>query len=121
MNKHLWEIKHDYYCSDSNYYNNDCEQEYKSWWDFISEEGDSELDYNLIFRWDWQEGEDYDLPEFNGDDNYRNAKLKLYFMGQRKGLFRSVTIEVCRADEKQIIVFLQKRWQYIKDLWQPFE
>jgi len=123
MNKRLWEIEHPYYCSESNYYapgNDQPYQSYKSWGEFDQEYRDSDLDMNLVFRWDWREGEEWELPEFNGDVNYRNGKLLIFFMGQRKGLYRWVDIEVCRADEPSVIEFLSVRWDHLKLMWEPF-
>jgi hypothetical protein len=123
MNKRLWEIEHPYYCSESNYYapgNDQPYQSYKSWGEFDQEYRDSDLDMNLVFRWDWREGEGWELPEFNGDVNYRNGKLLIFFMGQRKGLYRWVDIEVCRADEPSVIEFLSVRWDHLKLMWEPF-
>lgn len=120
-NKHLWEIDHPYYCSDSNYYATGDAQptsSYKSWAEFIEAEGDADFDMNLVFRWDWNEGEDHDLQAFNGDVNYRNGILMIRWMGQRKGLYRWSTIEVCRADEAAVRLFLQPRWKHMKLLWE---
>jgi hypothetical protein len=122
--KHLWEIGHPYYCSESNYYAPGNEQphvHYKSWQEFLNEWGDADFDYNLLFRWDWHEGEDYDLPPFNGDVYYRNGVFYLFWMGQRKGLYQWTTVEVCRADEEEIIKFLKPRLEYLKKLWEPLE
>ena len=120
---HLWEVSHAYYCSDSNYYVSPREGkdlfQYKSWQDFLSEWGDADAGYNLIFRWDWKEGTDWDLPEFNGDVNYRNGKLCIYWMQQRKGNFIITHVEVCRADEQAVREYLQPRWEHLKSLWEP--
>jgi len=118
--KHLWEVKHAYYCSESN----DCTQEFKSWEDFEADAGEEDLDYNLIFRFDWQEpeGEDGEPKKTHrgvADVNYRNAELKLFYIGQREGLFRYVQIDVCRADEPKIIDFLNPRLAYMMKLWAP--
>lgn len=42
--KHLWEVEHDYYCNDGNYFSNDCGMEFNTWSDFLSEFGDSDFD-----------------------------------------------------------------------------
>lgn len=121
MSKHLWEVKHPYYCNDGNYYTNESvETYYKSWAEFIDEQGDSDMDMNLIFRWDWKEEDDEGeaLP-FNGDVNYRNGKLWIFWMGQRKGLYRYSTVEVCRADEQAIKEWLLPRFEHLKSLWEP--
>ena len=125
MTKHLWEIDHPYYCNQGNYFaagGQDVFAHYRSWADFFVEEGDSDPDYNLLFRWDWHEGEDHsDGVPFNGDVNYRNGVLLLFWMGQRKGLYRWSEVEVCRADEPAVREFLQARFDYLKRVWEPFE
>lgn len=120
---HLWEIDHPYYCNDGNYFASGNDQptcHYKTFGEFIEAEGDSDFDLNLIFRWDWQEGEDYGLPTVKEDQDvyYRNGRLCIYWMGQRKGLYRWTTIEVCRADESDIIKFLKPRWNHMRKLWE---
>ncbi len=116
--KHLWEIDHPYYGTTGNYYSNECHAEFKSWAAFIAEHGDADLDMNLIYRFDWKEGEDHGLQEFNGDLYYRNGEVELFYMGQRKALARSVTVSVCRADEPEVIKFLKPRWEHVRKLWE---
>jgi hypothetical protein len=116
---HLWEVDHSYYCSETNYFSNECHTRFRSWADFLSEEGDSDMDMNLVFRWDWREGAGWDLREFNGDMHYRNGRLCLYYIGQRKGLFRCVEVEVCRADEPAVREWLTPRMEHLFALWEP--
>ncbi len=119
MDKHLWEIDHPYYCNESNYYARESVGDHhKTWADFFAEYADADLDMNLLFRFDWVEGEDHDLQPFNGDVYYRNGILKIFWIGQRKGLCRYSTIEVCRADEEQVKDFLRPRWGHIVTLWE---
>lgn len=117
--RHLWDVDHDYYCNDGNYYANDTHAIYETWAEFIEAEGDADMDYNLVFRWDWREGDGWELGAYNGDDYYRHARLCVYFMGQRKGLFRSAEVKVCRADEAAIIAYLKPRWENLKEMWEP--
>jgi hypothetical protein len=49
--------------------------------------------------------------------NYRNGLLCLYYLGQRKGLYQWMTIEVCRADEPSVIEFLRPLWEHMRELW----
>lgn len=119
MEKHLWEVKHPYYCADGNYYSNDCVFEHRSWADFLLEMGDADLDYNLFFRFDWSEEDDDGNCTFNGDENYRNGVLKMYIMQQRKGRFTICHVDVCRADEQAVKEYLQPRLNYLKKLWEP--
>lgn len=121
MAKHLWEVDHPYYCNEGNYYANEpVGSHFKSFADFMSAWGDADFDFNLLFRWDWVEGEDHGLQEFNGDVNYRNGQFKVFWMGQRKGKYLYSTVEVCRADEPAVIAFLKPRWEHILRLWEPF-
>ncbi|GGE18472.1 hypothetical protein GCM10011390_42070 [Aureimonas endophytica] len=119
MSGHLWEVHHPYYCNDGNYYSNEAYHEWKSWDEFFAEFGDSDLDYNAIFRFDWRDGEDWGATDYNGDDYYRNGHLHIYWVGQRKGLFHVSVIDVCRADEPAVIAFLRPRFEYLMALWSP--
>lgn len=119
MSKHLWEVDHPYYMNEGNYFDRNCHATFKSWAEFLDEYADSDMDYNWIVRWDWREGEGWDLGEYNGDDNYRHAQFLLQFIGQRKSLLHSVEVEVCRADEPAILEFLKPRWDYMKTMWEP--
>lgn len=120
--KHLWEVEHSYYCEEINYYSNDCYTKYKSLSEFLNDALKEDIDMNLIFRFDWQEakpGDSGEFGEYNGDDYYRHAILRLFYMGQGRGLYRSVAIEVCRADEPTILGFLKVRWEHMRRLWEP--
>ena len=120
---HLWEVKHAYYCNEGNYYAPGREQpftDYKRFSDFLEAEAESDMDYNLVFRWDWVEGEDEGAEAFDGDVNYRNGILKVFYMGQRKGLYRWATVQVGRAAEDAVRAFLEPRYRYLMDLWSPF-
>src|SRR4051794_6539869 len=93
----LWEIDHPYYASQGNYFSNDCHTDYPSWAEFVEAEGDSDLDMNLVYRWDWKvpDPDDYDLDE----EPLPPETLDLFYVGQRKALHRSVSVEVRREDE----------------------
>lgn len=119
MAKHLWEVDHPYYCNDGNYYANDTHTLYETFDEFLSKENEADIDYNLVFRWDWKEGEDHGLGAYKGDDYYRHARFHVYFMGQRKGAFRSAEVKVCRADEPAIIQYLKPRLERLKAIWEP--
>lgn len=126
MGNHLWEVDHAYCCTEGNYFSTQERHqtiwEFKTWAEFLAEMGDSDMDYNLLFRWDWSEedGETGD-PTYNGDDYYRNGKLSLFFMHQRKGYHSTSIVQVCRADEQAVIAFLHPRLNYLMDLWAPLQ
>ncbi len=111
--KHLWEIEHPYYCSSTNYYSNDTFRQHESWADFYEDEMDSDMDLNLVFRWDWN------LP--TEDNDFYLYTLKIFFMGQRKGLFRCAAIKAQPEDEEAVKLWLQPRWEHLKKLWEPFD
>lgn len=112
--KHLWEIEHPYYCNLNNYFDNGCGNTYESWADFVAEEGDSDPDYNLLFRFDWREAD----PECEHWGNERE-ELQLFWMGQRKGLYRFTQVNVTKADEPAVREWLQGRLNYLMKLWEP--
>lgn len=116
----LYEAKHQYRCEEANYYAGDKSvSRCQSWQDFIDEYADADLDYNLVFRWDWRpNGEDWDRP-LSEDPYYRDGVLYLYFMGQRKGCYFSVLVDVCKADEPAVRAWLLPRLEYLRKLWAP--
>ena len=120
---HLWEVKHDYYCEEGNFFANDTVTRYGTWPEFFAAEGGSDMDYNLVFRWDWRpiteddDGNAIGIPD--GDDHYRGYEFFVFWMGQRKGLYRSTITHVCRADEPAVIEWLRPRWDHLAKLWAP--
>ena len=119
----LWEVKHDYYCSETNFYKAGGPVQHKTWHDFLESMGNCDMDYNLLFRWDWippyKDGDSDNPIQWRGDENYRDCKLQLFWMQQRKGLFVCHEVEVCRADEPAVREWLQPRLNYLMRLWEP--
>jgi hypothetical protein len=115
MSKHLWEVHHPYYCADSNYYAPGMEQpveRYDSWPHFLEAEGDSDFDMNLLFRFDWKKADE--------DNEQSHDILWLFWMGQRKGLYRWSEVSITDDDELSVMEWLRKRFDHIKLLWEPF-
>lgn len=112
--KHLWKISHHYYCSLINYFSDKTTQEYESWDDFIAEEGDADPAYNLLFRFDW-------LDADNKDNGIKIDELHLFWIDQRKGIFRSTVVKVTKNNEPEIAEWLEGRFLYLKKLWSPFK
>lgn len=124
----LWEIDHQYYCAEGNCYSNDCSQEYVMWTDFLREFGDADMDYNLLFRWDWEpDGGDGGIKTTEQRRAYaeqfgmrdRAWTLKIFWMGQRKGLFFSSLVKVCKDDEPAVRKFLEPRAEHLRKIWEP--
>ena len=111
---HLWEVKHDYYCQDANYFSNKTVAEFRSWQQFMSEFANTDMDYNLVFRWDWKDSS-------NPDFELKHDEMHIYFMGQRNGRFYTTIISIDKEDEPQVIEWLKPRFEHLVKLWQPFE
>lgn len=115
MSKSLFEADHPYYCNEGNYYSNDCHHDYDSWGAFIEEFGDSDPDMNLVFRWDWRDGE-YETP---ASDHKGMEYLYIYFVGQRKAALWSCRVAVRREEEPDIRAWLTERHKTIQAIWEP--
>jgi hypothetical protein len=128
--KHLWEVKHPYYCVEGQYFTTqDRHQtifEYDSFDEFLEECGNLDHDYNLLFRWDWTESSvrrrengGVTVSDSKVDASEKNGTLTLFIMLQRKGYHTCAIIKVCRADEPAVIDFLKPRLEHLKSLWAP--
>jgi hypothetical protein len=123
MDKHLWEVKHNYHASGEH------GESYESFSDYLDEFDGADPDYNLIFRWDWHDfktAKDADYHGFyNGtiapyeSDDKINGILKIYIVAQRHGYVIESIIKVCRADEPKVIEYLNKGKDYLFNLWNP--
>lgn len=122
-NAHLWEVKHPYYCSESNFYSHDPYCRHDSWADFAKTMAKSDPELNLLFRWDWQSPHEDDDSEnqiqWGGDENYRDCTVQLFFVMQRKGIFACHEVSVCRADEPAVRAWLTGRLPHLLALWAP--
>lgn len=124
---HLWEVNHPYYCSEGCYFASGSYLEWVhtnlgSWQDFLDEWGDTDLDMNLVFRWDWDRADpdDYEYemkedPDFELPPDY----LKVYFYLQRKAYGHSVYVEVTEEDESAVREWLKVRAEHMRSLWEP--
>jgi hypothetical protein len=115
----LFESDHPYYMTEGNYYSNNCHTEWECLDLFLSEYGDADVDRNLVVRWDWREGEDWDLAAHNGSDTDRIARLVVQIIHQRKARLVSHEIKVCRADEPEARAFLLKHAERLAENWSP--
>lgn len=106
--KHLWEYDHPYYCNEGNYYSNECHHTFCSWEDFYVGWGDSDMDMNLVFRWDWT------IDEETGEHS-----LFVGFMGQRKGRYQSCRVTVVPEDEDTVRAWLTVRAKHMVAVWAP--
>ena len=112
----LKETNHSYYCSESNFYVNGYQNfgrcEYESWNSFKEEwlnpEDLLDDDLNHVFRFDITKNE----------KNPEKYDLWLFFILQRKGIYRPVWIKNITSDDiSDIEDFLKDRWEYMKNQW----
>ena len=101
-------IDHDYYASDSNYYSESVTSTYDTWEEFYSISKNADIDMNLVYRWDINQGNDGKYGMF------------LVIIGQRKGLYRPVIINsILEEDVEQIKEFLKPHFEKLMSIWKP--
>lgn len=108
--KHLWEVDHNYYCSASGEY-------YDAWQDFIDEWGDADEDMNFLFRFDCRADSDWWHEDEPLKENEKVCRFS--FVLQRKNLVCTQTVKILDSDEPSIREYLQKKFDYLKQLWMP--
>lgn len=116
----LKEYDHPYYCSESNYYSNECYAHYECWADYLEDYDEAtDVDMNLIFRWDIKPHYDYD--EESHEIETGKFELYIFRIKQRKGIFECQEIIITSEDIPAIEAYLKPYYETIKQLWRPFE
>lgn len=127
---HLWEVDHPYYCNEGCFFYSSVDTgSYRvhtnigSWSEFMALGwGNSDLDMNLVFRWDWDKADpdDYEY-EIEHDPSFElpGDVLKIFFFLQRKAYPHSVFVDVTEADEADVREWLTVRAQHMRKLWAP--
>ena len=124
----LQSTNHSYYCSENNYFvgnhngENYGRNEYDTWNEFKNEwlEDDCTIDcdYNLCFRYDIINKHDDELDE----DIKGEYVLWLFFILQRKGIYRPILIKDFKeSDIQELEKFLKCQWEYMKNQWVEIE
>lgn len=105
MSTHLYDSDHPYRCETANCWSGgDMHSRFSSWAEFHDDMGDADMDYNLLFRWDW---------------SAESNRLDLFFMQQRKGRFASASINLTPDDEGEVVKWLAERWAHMVEIWSP--
>ena len=104
---HLWEIEHPYTPWAQGMHDG------HDWQTFKDAFSDADEDYNVVFRWDWEEDDE------GPDDDTRAGILTIVWVGARKGNTWMNLVPVTRADEPEVLEFLQKKAAYVASLWHP--
>lgn len=98
----LWDYEHPYYMTEGCYFSNECVTEYSSWMEFLAELSDSDIDYNRVHRWDFNEKKDM---------------INIYFILQRKAYTSSCHVKIKPEDHDQIKEYLKPHALLNRDLW----
>jgi hypothetical protein len=104
LQKHLWEVDHEYYCVKPSTIKST--PIFHSFAAFISERID-DMDRELLFRWDWVK------------TTSEKDTLLLNFLQQRRGVFVQVKVLVTDSDEPAVIEYLKPRLDHLRNLWAP--
>lgn len=114
---HLWEVNHPYYMNEGNYYEAGNHSNFECLDDFLDVWGDADIDMNRVHRWDWKEGEDWEVKTDGSDDVI--GCLSIYFVMQRKAYTYSCDVKVRRSDEARVIEYLQPHAAQEAAIWSP--
>lgn len=105
-------VKHDYYCSDNNYYDSSISLFFFNFDEFYAEFSEIDIDMNLIFRWDVNKSP-------NIPDKYN---LELFMIQQRKGIFKPIFIEDFKDENVELFIeFITPHMKKIKSIWKPLK
>lgn len=112
-------IKHDYYCSEMNFYSNEPSGEFENFEEFLEEFADADVDMNLVFRWDVRE---YNESGREDEELFKDGYyMEIFMMLQRKGIYKPIFIkEVSDKDASNIKKYLKKHHEKLMSLWKPF-
>jgi hypothetical protein len=106
--KRLADYNHHYECSNINCHSPKTKLTYKTFDEFYSDFVDSEINFNLIFRWDVKRRDD------------GSCYCDLFMIQQRHGVFLPIHIKcLTEIEEARLQNYLKQHWQYLKDIWAP--
>lgn len=110
-------INHDYYCSDSNYYSNDPYEKFETFADYFEEFKDSDVDMNLVFRFDIAKNEKDDERD---DVEKWDFYMHIFRIAQRKWIFACSFIKkVTDEDVENILKYLEPHKEKLESIWKP--
>lgn len=120
--KHLWEVEHDYYGPESNYFatgiqQREYSQHWESWSDFADGWGSPIDGMNWLYRFDWIKA-DLDDLRFFPDMDTRDT-LRLFYLLPRKGILLDHTVYVTEDDEPAVRTYLKPAAEYSLNMWAP--
>ena len=108
--KSLDEIQHPYRAADENYHS-PARTVYKSWASFYEDFGNSDVDQNLVVRWD--------VRIVQAHESARPVRTCfLSMIHQRTGLFRPIEIHNFHKEEDfRLLVYLGPHWVTLVAMW----
>ena len=117
MIEKLAQTEHGYHCSLSNGFTGNDPESFETWEDFCADWADASDHLNLLFRFDINQKVDENDEDIIGD-----YQLDLFFVLQRKGIFKPVLVEhITEADLPEINEYLASKWDYLSDMWKEFK
>jgi len=100
-------VKHDYYCSENNYYDSARRSDYYTFSEFYEEWFKTDVDMNLCFRWD--------IKKIEKSKDYC---MEIFIIQQRKGIFYPIFInKVEDKDVPKIIEYLKEHQKKLNQIW----
>ena len=110
-------VKHDYHCSESNYYSNKPSKRYDTATEFLDEFENTDIDMNLVFRFDVHNKRDEETDIETGE-----YWAEVFLMLQRKGIFMPCHIVSIKQDEvDRFVSYLKKHKEKLNSIWSPLE
>lgn len=101
-------VDHPYYCCGSNFYSYEPNYTWETATDFLNEFEESDIDMNLVFRWDINEE---DVGRYSAD---------VFIMAQRNGIYTPQHIRSINEQEiDRFARYLKKHWHRLNELWAP--
>ena len=106
--------KHQFYCSDSNYYSNKPKESYDTVTQFLDDYEGADIDMNLCFRFDIHAYED-------DNENYGGLYAEFFLILQRKGIFKPI---ICHSynpetESHRLEAYLRNHFEVIMKIWEP--
>ena len=107
--------KHPYYCSETNYFSNDHCAKWENATEFLDCMENSDIDMNLVFRWDIERNTDIETGE-----ELEGYHARVFIIQQRKGIFYPHYIKSITEDElERFLKYIEKHWKRMNEMWAP--
>lgn len=115
-------VEHPYYCNLSNYHSVEPYGQYETLSDFLEAFKNTDMDYNLLFRWDVKKKTDEDDDSEDDSTEKESYSAEFFFVMQRKGDFRAFEVKtLTEEDVESFLDFVRPRYEHLLSLWTPLK